>query len=122
MAEAKKAPDDGIYTWNGRQYRAKAGTLMPPGAEFRALKESDRTAAETAKAEQRRARQAAAAEPAASTDASAKAIKDLTAKNKALEQSLADLSAKVEALTTAPPAAGKGPNETTKGAGPSETS
>src|SRR5690349_5458580 len=56
MAEGKKAPDDGVYTWNGRQYRARAGETMPPGAEFRALREGDMTEAEKAKAEARRER------------------------------------------------------------------
>lgn len=55
-AEGKKAPDDGVYVWNGRQYRAKAGETMPPGAEFRTLREGDMTDGERKKAEERRAR------------------------------------------------------------------
>lgn len=58
MAERKKAPDDGVYTWNGRQYRARAGELMPPGARFGALEDEDATPEERAKAGRRRRRAA----------------------------------------------------------------
>lgn len=90
MAEGKKAPDDGVYTWNGRQYRARAGRTMPPGAEFRPLQEGDLTEAEKAKAE------ALAAKAGSRT-----------------EKAEARTSGKGPSETTA----GQGPDETSKSAG-----
>jgi hypothetical protein len=124
----KKAPDDGIYTWNGRQYRARAGEDMPPGAEFRALDSKDMTDSERAKADSRRARQVAATPvpgvlmSSSFDDGSAKEIAALKDQNAALTKQLADLAAKVDAIQAPTPVvAGKGPEETTKGAGPTET-
>lgn len=44
MSNVKKAPADGIYTFNGGRYRARKGSVIPEGAKFRTLEEDKRAA------------------------------------------------------------------------------